>query len=469
MKSTSSLIPASLLSLALLAPFASAQVKPGHYIVADQLSKGTPAVVTGEMWTVDPSTRKATKLTWNPKIIPNSIKMISPAVGFVGTNAAPAAIYRITVAGTTVTETKINTSAITGTNVSQIVNIGSTLYFPTNAATTGGNGIWSMPLGGGKPVLLWDDSKLTPALPANQLANAFAGDAKTGKLYMCYWTSGIIIEYDIATAKAKQIATLKGKVNAAILPVNAHMDAKGNLVVASLYGDIVSLDVNTLKVVQHLEPRTASSLAPWSPYVNSMVFNPDTGDWVFGSRDGSVEPVGTVGLRAIARRMTVLMPPPYAVGKIEPNDQSIGGIDYIPSGGTNSSYMAYGAGCSNTTAGDFVPASGAGIITKASKSFSFTVDGLPANSVAVLILGVNKINASLGGGCSLYTTPIIILTAVATPSDPALKANGTYRAQVGPLALPASNQKFNTQWAVAWAAASKIYLIASDARTLVTQ
>ena len=468
MNNPSLLLPASILALTVLCPFAAAQVPPGHYLVSDQLTVGT--VKTGEMWTVDPSTRTATQLQWNSTIVPNAIHMISPAVGYVSSLLPTSEIYRITVAGTKVTETKINSAAIAGGNICQLVLMGSTFYFTTNpVAPATVNELWTMPLGGGAPVKVWDDSKLTPSLPTGQLVNALAGDPSTGKVYLCYWTSGIVVEYDTKAQTAKQIATLTGKVNAAILPCNAQIDAKGNLVAASIYGDIVTLDVQTLMAVQHLEPRTAGGAAPWTTTKNAICYNPDTGDWVFSTRDACVEPVGTVGLRAIARRMTVLIKPPYSTTTNNPNGRSTTGIVYMPSGGTTSSYLAYGAGCSNTAAGDFVPASGAGIITKASKSFSFTVDGLPANSVAVLILGVNKINVSLGGGCSLFTTPIVVLSAVATPSDPALMDNGTYRAQIGPLALPASNQKFNTQWAAAWATTSNLNLIMSEARTLIVQ
>lgn len=460
-------LPATLFVAACLAPCAKAQVPAGHYIVTDQHTINS--VATGEMWTVDPSTRVGTQLTWNSKIVPNCVTMISPALGYVGTNSPTADVYRIAIAGTKVTETMISTKSATGTNISQLVLMGSTLYFTTNGANGSNNGLWSIPLGGGTPTLVWDDSKLTPALPTSQLANAVAGDPTTGKIYICYWTSGIVVEYDTKTKASKQLLTLTGKVNAAVLPVNAQIDAKGNLVVASLYGDIVTVDVTTAKIIQDLEPRTASSTSPWSPYKNAVCYNPDTGDWVFASRDGCVEPVGTAGPRQIARRMTVLLKPPYSSTGTNPAAQSCTGIAYISSGGNVSSYMTYGAGCSDTSAGDFVPSSGAGIIVKASKSFSFTVDGLPASSVAVLVVGVNKINVGLGGGCSLFTTPVIVLSAVATPSDPALLDNGTFRAQIGPLPLPASNQKFNTQWGVAYTAASKVHLIMSDARTLITQ
>lgn len=241
----------------------------------------------------------------------------------------------------------------------------------------------------------------------------------------------------------------------------------GKLVVGGLRGDIFMVDLTTKQTTVIAAPTADGDLC-WDPSKNALCYNPDTGDWVFGSRDACIEPVATLGGGQLARRQTVLLKPPYCQF-VGPDAFSITGMSYFPSGAGKSTYMTYGAGCSNASVGNFKPTSGAGIVAKGSKSFSFTLDGAPVNSVGVLLLGATRIRQSIGS-CTLFTTPDIVITLATKPSDPARARHGTYQATIGPLALPNDIIRINTQWALAWVnAQQQPDLILSDARQLITQ
>ena len=446
----------------------SAQIKPGHFIasVADGRN------MTGLLFTVDPSTRSATKLKFNSAIRTNCVLMLSSSFGWIGTATSPGDIYQIVITGTNVTTKKLNTSPITGSNISQIVRFGGTLYFTNNSANGVHSGVWSMPMGGGAPKLIWDASKLSPNLPAGRLANALAGDPRTGKLYVAFWVRGeiIVIDTTAVAIKGTLLMTIDSKVSPTnFFPIHAQMDSKGNLVVGGLQGDVAIIDVKNKKVLQHFDPKTADGASWWSSTKNSMAFNADTGDWTFGSRDAAIDPVAAIGTKHMARRQIILIKPPFNATPNDPDNLSVNGLHFIPAGGTTDSYLPYGEGCTNAAAGNFFPTSGGGIVTKGSQSFSFLLDGVPPRSFGILIFGLTKATIPIGS-CTLRTIPLLTLAAVATASDPGRNTfAGTFRAQIGPLKLPNQKMTLHTQWGVIWLVSQQLNLIFSDARTLRLQ
>ena len=462
----------SLLALSLLAVGSMAIAQKGHYITTVANSG------KGRMFDVDPSTRKAVEFKIPAAISTdsvNTITMQTSSLGYVGTigksqsatvKGVPANIYRILVNWSThtITATKLNTKPLGGYNLAQIAQVGGLLYFVTSDFSltgTAGNTegiLYSLPIGGGVPTQLAKiNATSVKGWVTGRSTNACASDGKT--VYIAAWWTGEVVAYDIAKKTTSFWGKLPaGKINALPYPVAMHIDGN-NLVVGSLFGDITMVDKTTKKLVKQLSAKTADTLSPWSPYKNSICENTDTDDWVFGSRDGAIDPVADIGQGQMARRQTLLVDP----AKNTMNQFSINGIWYFPSGGGASSYDPYMAGCSSAAIGNFVPTSGGGILAKGSKSFSFLLDGAPPKSIGLLILGAAK--ASIPVGCGkLGVIPIMVLPVVAKPSDAARATqNGTWRATLGPLMLPNKNTTVLSQWAMLQG--TNLYM--SDARALV--
>ena len=93
------IVSASLLALSSLAP---AQLKPGDALVS--VVQGG----NGELWQVNTATRKATQLKLGTAVDVNCVTMFTSAIGWVGSNTAPASVYRINLNGTNVGVTKLN-------------------------------------------------------------------------------------------------------------------------------------------------------------------------------------------------------------------------------------------------------------------------------------------------------------------------------------------------------------------------
>lgn len=461
----------------------SVQAQTGHYITTVS-NAGT----TGRMYDVDPSTRTATEFQLPTGISSdpcNTVTMMTSTVGFVGTigtaatattKGVPSDLYQINVDWNNhkIAEKKLNTSPLGGYNLAQIVRLGALLYFVTSdfsLSGTAGNTegiLYSMPLSGGSATQLLKVQSVTGWVTGRS-ANALATDGKF--LYIVAWYSGEIIRYDIANKTASLWTTLPAsKFSSYPYPVSAHVDGN-NLVVAGLFGDVFFAGLST-KVVTQLSAPTADGASYWSPYKNSLFKNTDTGDWVLGSRDATIDPVVSAGSPAVAsmaRRTTILIKPPYSTTNA-PDAYSVNGLWYFPSGSNTTHYRTYGAGCSHTTAGDFIPASGGGIVAAGSTSFSFLVDGLPPKSIGVLILGASQLSLPIGS-CTLRVSPLVVIPVPGLASDTnRADQNGTWRATVGPLVLPNLNLKLYSQWGVAYVdAQAALHLIFSDARTLMIQ
>ncbi len=445
-------------------PGARAQVKPGQYIAT--VAVGTGSTAKGEMYLIDPATRKATSLTLPTALQKNvnCITLINPVQAYVGTvgTGGPADIFKVTIAGNKVSATKLNTSALAGGNLAQIVPVGSKLYFTTQDSSNKGGVLQSVPAAGGSPTTLMNLG--TSSLwPSGNLANGVAGFA--GKIYVATWgVNPVILSYNISTKKLTTFAKLpRSKVlNTYLYPVNLYAGVVGGtltLAVCGLYGDLVTYNLITKKVTGHFvagNDPSRSTVLKYN-YSNSFAWNPDTGDWGIGSRDGALDIVVPVGKGHAFQR---------AVDKVGSNptvtSNSVNGLAYVPAGAKG--YAPYGAGCSGNT--QFTPTSGGfGVAKQGVSNFSFGVGSATNGLPALLLVGTAPLAADLGSagapGCFLRQNNLFILpTVTAGPKA------GLGQAFI-PIPLPKVSATLYTQWGIVDASANSLKLIFSDGRKLI--
>lgn len=437
-----------------------AQVKNGDYIATVSVTN-----VGGQMYMVNPATRKVTRMkirdtsNTDPFVADscNCIYLFAPNIAYVGTVGNPANLFRLTIAGTSAIATKINKTPFPGSNLSQIVRVGGTLYCASQKGT-GTGALSRIPLAGGTPTMLVDFSTVSGF---TGLVNAMAGDGAK-KLWLGVWTNGDIFEYDIASKKVTLLVTLprskRLSSGTSSYPVNMHYRA-GKIYCVGLYGDFWVVDPATKKVVQHLWERSVRP-SGMSEFKNSMAFNSGTGDWMYGSRDGALETFVPIGTGQIARREI------GAVGSSATLTQnSVNGLAYRSDGGD---YAAQGAGCKGS--GGWLPTSvGRGAGRAGNGSFAFGLHGAKAApGIAVLIIGVtNKglfpidLTAAGAPGCFLRNDPSLMFGATLSGT-----ANGIGAASL-PVPLPNATLTLFTQWMVL-DSANSLGLVFSDGRRLKT-
>jgi hypothetical protein len=458
----------------ILAASLAAQVPPGSYVAT--VGVGAAPATTGEMYLVDTASRKATQLTLPTELVtgvPNCVLMLTPVNGFVGTQGVngttpvPGDVFRITLAGTTVTASKLNTSPLGGYNVAQITLVGGNLWFTSADATTAsaswGGLLYRMPLAGGTPTLVETLNARTDWPSATTTANALASDGKT--VFIACWPGGEIYAHDVATSTSTRILTLPAtKLNntTAFYPVNAAMKypaaTSGLLAVCSLYGDVVTIDVAKKQVVSHWF-HTSAVATGMSNSKNAFAENPDHGDWGIGTRDGALDVLVPAGNGHLGRRDV------EGVGSSTTlTANSVNGLWYSRAAGD---YQPFGPGCPGS--GAFTPTSvGRGAGKQGNTAFGFGVDGtLGGTSVAVLILGASNtapfpidLTAAGAPGCFLRQDPLLMVP-VATGG----LANGLGSGTL-PVPLPSVPLTLHTQWAVVDTAANRLGLAFSDSRTL---
>lgn len=284
-----------------LGPAAFAQIPPGQSI-ATMANTGNPP--SADLFRIDHAKAVAVRLQISSALRAaraNTVLMLAPSFGFVGTvgnttTGAPGDVYRITISGDKVTETKLNTTPLKGSNTAQFVMVSGRLYFTTQRGRTGGS-LQSMSLGGGAVTEELDLS----TVGATELANAVA--AIGTKVYVATFNSsstptrtGEIVVYDTVTKKGSLLMRLpRGKrqfsatgfFNTGI--VNMH--ARGGLLyLLGVYGDLLVVDPAAKKVLRHdfTAPRTSPTLTGFN-LVNSFAWDTDRDDWIVGSRDAHVE------------------------------------------------------------------------------------------------------------------------------------------------------------------------------------
>ncbi len=445
-------------------PSANAQVKPGQYVVTVAVGSGTTA--KGEMYLIDPATRKATALTLPKALQPNvnCITLINPVQAYVGTvgTGGPADIFRISITGTKVTATKLNSSALAGGNLAQIVPLGSTLYFTTQDSANKGGVLQSVPASGGKPTTLVNLG--TSSLwPTGNLANAVAGFGN--QVFIGTWSANpVILAYNTSTKKLSKFLTLpRSKVlNTYFYPVNMQTGVIGGkltLAVCGLYGDLAYFNLLTGKLIAHYvagNDPSRSTLTKYN-YSNSFVFNADMGDWAIGTRDGAMDIVAPTGKGQVFQR---------AVDKLGSDPKillnSVNGIAYMPA--KTKGYAPYGGGCAGNT--NFTPtSSGFGIAKQGSTNFSFGVGSAAHKVPALLLVGTAPLALDLTAagapGCFLRQNNIFIL-----PTLTAGTKAGLGQAFI-PIPLPNVSATLYTQWGIVDASANSLKVIFSDGRKLI--
>ena len=432
-------------------PLLCSQVLPGNYLACVRAPGG-------EMYVGHPATRMVTPLTI-PAVLQtdwaNCVWMDTPVTGFVGTFNNPS-VYAITITGTTVGSTLLNTSALTGGNeVTQIVRIGSTLYVAQ------WDKLWAVPVAGGAPVLALDLTTLT-GWPTGGIANAIATDG-VNKVFLAIWTGGQVYTFDTVTNTGSLLMTLPASKlpSAAFSPVNAQMKfpaPMGILAVCGLYGDVVLVDTRTAMVTQHwFQP---SALGTGHANSKDALFEVrDTGDWAIGTRDGAIDllvPVGSEG--QLARRDIENLG-----SGATPNLNRVVALWYVPAG---ASYAAFGGGCAGT--GGHLPTSvGRGPATAGNSAFAFGVDSLNGGGSAALLIGTNRnapypIDLAPFGapGCLLRHDIALALPVTTTGTGPGL-GWGTL-----PAPLPSVPGVLQTQWVSIDPGVNPLGIVLSDAREL---
>lgn len=390
------LVPVVALSLA---TFLDAQAKPGESVAAVVVTPTAPAVSTGEMYIVNHETNTATKLTLPAALVnerTNCVTMMGGPLGFVGTNPiqpaappfVPGNIYQITIAGTVVTATQLNTTPAAGPNVAQIALVGGKLYFVSQNASNTGGVLQSVSMGGG-PVTTEVD--LATVSGAVGLGNALC--AIGTKVYVACFdsgataTTGSVVVYDTTTSTASVLTQLpKGKYvsgtstfNTGIVHAQAPASMPGKLLLIGVYGDVLVMDAANGNVLQHTFSGAIGATSTTVNLLNSGDWDPITEDVIVGSRDGWVE-------RIVSGHAAEKIVP--GVGSSATASQnSVVGLAHIPANA--GADVTSGAGCPGfggytlTDVGRGVPVAGNGAFQMA----CYSGDG---GNNAVLVIGVTN-------------------------------------------------------------------------------
>jgi hypothetical protein len=365
------------------------QILPGHSIATVAVT-GLP----GEMYDINHDTGSVTALTISATLAaenPNAVLMTTPVTGFVGTNPAAGTgnVYAISVAGTTVTETLLNTTATAGSNVAELAVVGSRLYFCTSNAGVVGV-LQSVPVGGG-PVSMDLDLATVGALG---LANAVA--AIGTKVFVATFNSspantavtpGELVEFDTATNTGRLVMSLPAggfapngnPWNTGIVNMEQHPLQPNLLALCGVYGDLLYVDPVAGVVTQAIWTglRNAGGNALASGSVNSFSFDPVSQDWIIGTRYGSIE--HWVLAQQAELKIT-------GIGSSATTTQNnITGLDYEPHAGAAGADVTYGAGCGGN--GGWTPTDSAfGPPFSGNSSFRLAVFSANPGDLVVLLM-----------------------------------------------------------------------------------
>jgi hypothetical protein len=420
---------------ALFGQTASAQIAPGQSVVALVPSA---TATTGEMYRIDHQARTATALTLSATLAgarPNSIYMASGALGYVGTNPLPAPtpgdVYQITIAGTAVTETKLNTTPCSGPNVAQLWPVGNNLYFISQNATNTGGIIQHLPIAGGAVVV---DVDLTTVTNYNGLANSLCAIGRD--VYVASFDSstsatvtGCLVKWDTTTNTATVVMQLPKSKLGAVTPSNfgsvwiiPHPDQPGNLAICGVFGDILVVNPTTAAIVSHtFSGFNTSPTAGLTNLLNSFGYDPRTRDFVSGSRDGNVERI------ADGHSAEKVIP---NVGST-PATSSLAALWHIPAA-TGIDYTN-GPGCPGP-GGYTLTSADTGLPTSGNAAFRLACYSGLGGAAAALVIGTTDPALDLGTfgfpGCVLRANPTITLGVTLSGTG-----NGAGQASI-PLPIP---------------------------------
>lgn len=371
-----------------------AQVPPGHSLAGGAIDSGA---TRGGVWLIDHSTRSATRMTTSATLdadVVNSMLLLTGGFGVAGTNpsGANADIYQIVISGTTITETKINTTSTAGGNLAQIALVGSDLYFTTQGGI-GGGVLQSVPLGGGAVNQVVDLGTVSGVFG---LANAVT--AVGSKVYVGTFDSGStnppgeIVEYDVTTQQTVKLMDLpksklgSGTTNFGIVKLREHPLRPGNLVALGVYGDVLEFDSTGATVAHHWTGTSSSNR------LNSFDWDPVREMWVVGSRTTAIEYI-------VAGHSAEDAIPVATTG----NGISFASIDHIPGMGSD---VVTGPGCPGN-GGYTLTAVSRGDPVKGNAGFAMDCYSGTGGDLAILAVGTTDPGfdlASLGApGCIQHT------------------------------------------------------------------
>jgi hypothetical protein len=449
-------LPASLcLPLLSLASPAPAQANPGQSVCTAAVA---PANV-GEMYILDHQARTATSLTL-PAVLTtertNCVLMTSGATGYVGTNPptlAPANLYAIAIAGTTVTATVVNTTATQGPNLSQIAQLGPNLYFATqNATNTVGSGfLQSVPAGGGPVTTIADLTALTGWIGGSGGANAVC--ALGTKVYVASFDAtttatarGCLVEHDTVANTTNVILTLpQGRTPSGALFISTaimHMQAIGGRIHAfGIYGDHLTIDPATATITSHEYAGAVSGTTLSSALFNSFDYDPSTGDFIMGTRDGRAHRIAS---SQIAQGFI------NGVGSNPaPASNSVNGMSHIPAT-VLATDTSYGAGCAGN-GGFTLTDVASGLPTSPNAGFQFgAYSGTGGDPVLMLLsLSAQVPPIDLTGigmtGCNLHVNAGLLLVTLSGVLSGT--GNGAGNIRIGLPIPPGISGTLYRQWA----------------------
>ncbi len=465
-----------------LASALSAQLQPGQSIAAVTVSvTGVPSI--GEMYAIDWQAKTSTMLTLSTALTterPNCVTMLNGVIGFLGTNPVvptglppiPGDIYRFTIAGNVVTETKLNTTPTAGPNVAQLALVGGSIYFVTQNATNVGGILQSIPQAGG-PVTTHVDLTTVPGVTG--LANCCT--AIGTKVYVAMFdsgsvatNSGAVVEFDTVTNTPRVFMQLpQGKYqtgpttffNTGIVHALPDATNPNQIVLLGVYGDLLYVDVTTGTVTRHdfTGPAGATAGTTATNLTNSFAYRPEGRDFVVGSRDGFAEAI------ADGRSAEKIV---GGVGSsATPSQNSIGGIAHVPA--TQGLDETIGAGCPGT-GGFALTTFDTGLPAAGNAAFRAATYSGTGGDLCALILGTTNtpIDLTILGmtGCTLRTNLVVTIGATLSGTG-----NGVGTASILlPIPATGAGAVLYTQWAEVQATPTNtLGIVLSNARRMTVQ
>ena len=362
-------------------PLPAQTLGPGKYI-AGVLNWATSRSWSGEIYALDPVTRKATRLNVVGNALAKAgiydLHALAPAFGFLVTcdpsNNYKGDLFSYTISGTNISLKKLNSSPFGGTRLGQIAHIGGTLYISAHSTSPLSGQLYSIPLSGGVP-------KLEATFPSkDSRANGYGCAVLGGKVYTAT-KEGQLWVFDPVTKKTKKVMDLPMSLStiSKLLPQKLAVDLKANqLIVMGVYGDVVWVDPIAPKVIRHVNCGSWNSRSNKYNYriTLSCAWNPDTGDVAMGNHFTSMDILsGSHGSLDFIRGIGT---------NTNKNNNFVEGLTYFPTGGACASYGDGGMG-----SGGYFPVNVSLGLPFAKGKWGLHLGGGLGGAPAILLMGIS--------------------------------------------------------------------------------